>query len=748
MEDMRLKNEKGGKKKRKSAYSRKGCLQCKKAHTKCDEQKPKCTRCVRRSIDCVYKNNFVFQKDYQDGGRGGVFEEGGDGGGAGGGGGGQMYGYQHGLMNLGPGLTAGGLNRSSTSSIGFGVLPGISGPYMPGTGRVLPPLQLEPNIGGVSDTAEEQGQLKGQGSIYVGGGQSLPGQPVVVVQSQLHSLPQTQGLANNMSVQGKEQLAPLRMHGSSSTSGGPLGDSFSSDSHLNVDTPGHIDVREYIHISREDWNFINYLRYAQRLDNKTMTTTIGNLDFDQTSGLFQFSWRKMTTSEVEKVFNTYDPIQQIYVPNNVNLGVIIQMDDLKVSEFCWTLMRCGAIGGGIALFPYDTHLDPLLKTFFSMSKVYPLVNDVFIYASAIFMKDVYANLNLEYFSHLWDRYVRIPALKRCLDQMVVVMQKSDDFCDNIAFTFALSSFFAVEGASKSSAWRLHLQKVCDMFKKVESLTPQAFEGENIDFTAYECYLFLKDWFCHSETLAWISADNGGCLDNESDLEKLLSNRAYSKFNLLNDTYDLYRGYTIHFYPLFTKLSAFLLRKKKEGILLTGTNIIKSLFTGIDKSLSVDLNRFGDELLHLLQCIPTDDDHLDKVTNGLDDLRLKLALKNCTRMYHTALELYTEVFFVRKPVTKIYYKPRIEKMIELLFSIPYLTTCSIVCHWPIYVGAIISLLLKEKNLYEHFVLVLNDFSSSGIMVASNSVERLTRISKVLACGNYDDLVSPAHDYVVY
>ena len=50
-------------KKRKSAYSRKGCLQCKKAHTKCDEKKPRCSRCAKRCMDCTYKNNFVFQKN-------------------------------------------------------------------------------------------------------------------------------------------------------------------------------------------------------------------------------------------------------------------------------------------------------------------------------------------------------------------------------------------------------------------------------------------------------------------------------------------------------------------------------------------------------------------------------------------------------------------------------------------------------------------------------------------------------------
>lgn len=48
-------------KKRKTSYSRKGCLQCKKSHLKCDEGQPKCGKCIKRNIQCTYQLSLVFQ---------------------------------------------------------------------------------------------------------------------------------------------------------------------------------------------------------------------------------------------------------------------------------------------------------------------------------------------------------------------------------------------------------------------------------------------------------------------------------------------------------------------------------------------------------------------------------------------------------------------------------------------------------------------------------------------------------------
>lgn len=46
-------------KKPQSSYSKVGCIQCKKAHRKCNEKTPKCERCERKSLNCVYPPSFI-----------------------------------------------------------------------------------------------------------------------------------------------------------------------------------------------------------------------------------------------------------------------------------------------------------------------------------------------------------------------------------------------------------------------------------------------------------------------------------------------------------------------------------------------------------------------------------------------------------------------------------------------------------------------------------------------------------------
>ncbi|AET40405.1 Zn(II)2Cys6 transcription factor Ecym_5675 [Eremothecium cymbalariae DBVPG len=48
-------------KKPKTHYARKGCVQCKKSHIKCDKIQPFCTTCSKRNILCTYELSFVFE---------------------------------------------------------------------------------------------------------------------------------------------------------------------------------------------------------------------------------------------------------------------------------------------------------------------------------------------------------------------------------------------------------------------------------------------------------------------------------------------------------------------------------------------------------------------------------------------------------------------------------------------------------------------------------------------------------------
>ena len=288
---------------------------------------------------------------------------------------------------------------------------------------------------------------------------------------------------------------------------------------------------------------MNLLRFDQRQTSHQTP----DVEKDPLINLFKLSWREASNTEMHSIFSSYDPVQLLYATENPSAATTIPLDDPKLLNFIWTLVRATMISGNLVLFPYENHFDPLLRIFMSLSKKYPLMKDVFVYVSSLFMKDTYYNSNLKYFSHIWDRYIRMPTLKRCLDQLTASIQKTGDFCDHISLTFTVTLLFAANSATKSSNWRTHLRGVHGLFTRVDKLTPNKSTENHTQQEAHECYLFLKDWFCHAEVLAWITSDNGGCFDNEKDLKYLLLNASYSQYNVLNGKFDLIRGYTCLLY---------------------------------------------------------------------------------------------------------------------------------------------------------------------------------------------------------
>lgn len=950
--------EKLSTKKRKSTYSRKGCLQCKKAHTKCDERKPKCSRCEKRSIDCTYRNQFVFQKNefpnvgsmnynsaimsssntnnVSNNNNNGVSNTHSNHGvsmgsmsnnghlpfttalnnanqgstvGLGVGSGGLSipvaFSYPNGPIPLQlVGNTAvagigGGTSSSPTpgsaitspiggTSLGFnrtaaphgsiayaslkGSIPaaapyhhqqpnnsGSAGAVSTTSGiRSLPPLTVDSTQNMINYTnqqddstnqldvdsntkakqesnaasslllqQQQQQQEQHARQAQQSSQQQFQSQNLNFASTPLtHVYPMTQSFGSTGSLAGtessntlsqikrfapdvqnnfitdtgfdqkklyqsvKESLANTvrkrttenmnssdnlshnnvisrnnsnnnnnnnntnndaytqfnsghTQTGSGTLAGGEQTEMVPDTDDTNFDAD-LVNIRDYIYISPTDWNFLNLLRFDQ---NQTRNTTPELAQSSQTN-LFKLCWRGASNSEIFSVFSTYDPIQLLYATENPSAATTIPLDDPKLLNFIWTVSRVTLLGGNLILFPFENHFDPLLNDFITMGRKDPVMKDVLIYVTALFMKDAYYNSNLKYFSHIWDRYVRMPTLKRCLDQLTSLIRKSNDYCGNISLTFTVTVLFAANSSIKSSDWRTHLRGVHDLFMRVEKLKPAEINQDNIEELAHDCYLFVKDWFCHAEVLAWITSDKGGCFDKQEDLEDLLNNATYSKFNLLNSRMDLLRGYTTDYYPIFTKLSSFLLNLKKRGKDCSGTNMLRSYFTESDPAVIKSFKDMGDSTLKMLENIRIDDEYIDQATTGLCDIRLRLSMKNCTRMYHYALNLYLELFFLGKPLDKIGLKTKLEKMLECLFSIPFQNTCSIACHWPIYLGAIGSLMIEDKNLYSHFTSVLDSFVSNGMNVASNSLERLAHISKALSYGDYSALVDPAHDYIVY
>ncbi|AAS51255.1 ACR028Cp [Eremothecium gossypii ATCC 10895] len=592
-------------KKRKSPYSRKGCLQCKKSHTKCDETKPACLKCVKRNVECTYKVSFVFQK------------------------------------------VETGKDRESA---------------------------------GAADGA--------------GAGTSSDG--------------------------GYENVVPK-------------GDSGAEP---------NLDLRDYIYVSPTDLTFLNLLTF----DTQAAKVAAPFVPSAPLTNVFQLSWRNASWVELYDTLKAYDPIQAICNSGAAVDTGIISLDSPELLNFVWTMMRSTLGCGNFIMYPQE-RFDVFVGLLLDVAEKYQIVEQAVMYDVALLMKDIYFKNAFKDYSHIWDRYVRMPSLKPCLDTLQHRINKTTDFSEVVSLALAVFLLFAANSTYRNAEWRTHLKGSWHMMQSAIDFLPR----EPLTFISGRCmelYQLLKDWFCHAEILACITSDNGGSIRTLTELNGLLSNAPYSHHNILGGRYDLIRGYVTDLFPIFTKITLKLLDLKSRGVSLHGTNILRFLLVEHEEAVTLELRGFGLTLLRELQVCKVTDLELCEIVRDVSDLRLQYTMKNSAKVYHMTLELYVKVFFVCVPLDSAELVSTLEQILETLYAMPYYTTSSVACHWGIYLSALVSALIGQKNIHLHFVDILSKLASNGMIVAANSITRLAYISRTLENKNYEALVNPSHDYIVY
>ncbi|AET38520.1 Zn(II)2Cys6 transcription factor Ecym_3001 [Eremothecium cymbalariae DBVPG len=616
-------------KKRKSPYSRKGCLQCKKSHTKCDETKPQCLKCIKRNIDCTYKVSFVFQK-----------------------------------------VEAPSVVESSPTSntlIGETDAPPSSTPF-----AVLP--HQNAHVYTPMDTVNTE----------------------KINESLMH-------------------LSPIEQN---------------------------LDLRDFIYVSPTDLTFLNLLTFDTQANKRPASFVSGT----PLINLFQLSWRNSSWIELYDTLKTYDPIQILCNNRTPVDATSISLDNPQLLNFVWTMTRVTLGCGNFIIFPQE-RFDRLVELYLNLAEKHPVVEQAIMYDVALLMKDIYFKNDFKDYSHIWDRYVRMPSLKPCLDTLQHRINKTTEFSELVALAFTVVLLFAANSTYRNAEWRTHLKGSWHMLQSAVEFIPT----HTITFSDQNCidlYELLKDWFCHAEILACITSDNGGSIMTTSELHNLLSNAPYSRHNVLGGNYDLIRGYLTALFPIFTRITLKLLDLKSRGVLLHGTNIVRFLLVDRNEEIALELREFGLSLLHELQMSKINDQELREVVSDVSDLRLQFSMKNSAKVYYMALELYLKVFFVRIPLNSIELVDSLEQVLETLYAMPYYTTTSVACHWGIYLSGLVSALIGQKNIHTHFIDILSKLASNGMIVAANSITRLTYISRALDTNNYKALVNPSHDYIVY
>lgn len=153
------------------------------------------------------------------------------------------------------------------------------------------------------------------------------------------------------------------------------------------------------------------------------------------------------------------------------------------------------------MFPHERY-DEKLEIYLTIAEKHPVVEKVKIYNVALFMKDIYLKNEFSAYSNISHLYIRLNALKICLDTLRSRINKTMEFSELVSLTFTVAVFFGENNAYSNSEWRTHLKGSWHMLQSNNKINPKHYLNP-IDQKCNDLYDVLRDWFCHAEILVYI-----------------------------------------------------------------------------------------------------------------------------------------------------------------------------------------------------------------------------------------------------
>ncbi|SCU81976.1 LAMI_0B08460g1_1 [Lachancea mirantina] len=499
-----------------------------------------------------------------------------------------------------------------------------------------------------------------------------------------------------------------------------------------------LGLSQYIYISPSDLEYLNTLQ-ANEIPEGAVETAPQEVRVD----LFDLKWRSSSKHDFCQALCENDFVARLSNDLDLELDPSALVSDQNLINFTWTVARNTFCAGNFAMFP-DEHLAAMLTGLVSLSGKFSVVQSAIMYDCAMFMRDLYQQEKEKRLSLIWDRFVRIPCFKKCLEPLSERLEQSLDYDELVALTFVIILLFSANSANRSNDWRIHLTGCYQLIAKLEHLKP-----DSVSETGFTSQLHdhIKDWFCHAQIIASISSDNGGAIGHAGKVIQILKDAPYSALNVLDNRMDLLKGYQTQLYPILTDITFEFERYRADGVLLGGSNILKFKLENADASITRHLHEFGENLIRRLNSLPTYYSPNAKGNWEIQDFKLQLSFKRSSEAYRLALELYVKTFFFtsfdESDIDQLF-----EKILEALFSMPYLDSVGMACHWPIYASALASIYHRKDKFYFYFIESLLCIGSKGFQGAFNSIERLSYLREVHSKNGLTNLINSAHDFTAY
>ncbi|CCE65593.1 hypothetical protein TPHA_0M00150 [Tetrapisispora phaffii CBS 4417] len=747
------------KKKNTPGYSRTGCLQCKKLHTKCDEKKPSCNRCLKRNSECTYRMNFISTAYSSSKG---------------------MISFSVGdaapsrpVANGSPPRTPGGAaaTKNCSNKHKFKIQMNTS---------QFNPEQNKPPYNNADDMGTDHVKIpnsKIEASVIDSMGPAVGDMPTPDSKEMSYTLnsatpdtgnidPKVEHLDYILSNKGSKNNLDAIEDNAAFDSFGFESITASKPPFPLIEKPSKKENSDLDYFQKRQTDLeIEVMKNAVELHSdiffpQTNIQIFNLLNFDSKNepvSFFDYSAmddnsilpRDKTFEQKFSLLSKLDPINRHYslhlAQNSGNAAIDVSSIPIKDENFLlfiWTIYHKTYGLNEFALFP-EERIDELIIILKSLDEDYPIIHTVIRYAVALFMKNLYHRKGLTDLSAMWDTYVVIPSMKPCIDLLNARMNKPINYAECSALAFGAAVLFSPNSTGANTTWKSHLTGVYILLKKAVSyFKPEILDTKKGKY-AFALYGITNSLFCRTEVCAYIASESGGVLTNKDELNSFYNVDPFSTYHLLNRQFDLAVGCIHTIYPSCRKITSELIHWKQKNINLSGTHFIKFKFLNKDKAVREELKKFGTSVLNSITEIYKDlvenDSFKKSALKSIKDYKLIFSLENCNKLNMNSLKMYLMVFFLNEdeksidPIVEI-----LEDSLKQWYGIPYKDSVGIKCNWAIYYCALIAIVLNLDNLSEHFLKIINDIANEGLEIAFRSCERLEHISRMIKLKQYDNL----------
>lgn len=409
-------------------------------------------------------------------------------------------------------------------------------------------------------------------------------------------------------------------------------------------------------------------------------------------------------------------------------------DDKEVQEIIW-LLFCHTKSCHNYVLVIDPENYCITKWFFHFCKTHPLIGYV--------VNSVTSNLLAERCGDYRWHQVRERCMDAALKALARTVQDSNSFTEMAICLLCIMFLFSERSAARSNVWRIHLKGALAILRKCDQLYSEFTSHNDINMSldmkyALGMYAFGKNWFVAAETVACLSAPNGGAITERHELNQLLM---YTNTDEENGIYiggfNLKKGYSQSLTKIFIALSDMAIRVREEkGVKISGSaGILQSNLFRVEKELALIL---GHRLLEDVDQAEAEVFDLRKIQNH--------KLRACIRASHLCYCAALRIFIFAVLLDKSLYGPEIQVNVqaieELLVTISCIELSGLCVHWPLFIGALCSPPGPQRSV---FMGELKFICSMSAYVARNTVDRVEKAWKCIDLGellnedNYDCIV---------